>query len=54
MQATGSEEIRIGQLAIRFLVEGDQSGGSVPPARMSRLRTVTTATTRRSTGSRAS
>ena len=29
MQATGSEEIRIGQLAIRFLVEGDQSGGSV-------------------------
>ena len=29
MQATSSEEIRIGQLAIRFLVEGDQSGGSV-------------------------
>ncbi len=29
MSATSSEEIRIGQMAIRFLVEGGQSGGSV-------------------------
>ena len=29
MQATHSEEIRIGQMAIRFLIEGEQSGGSV-------------------------
>jgi quercetin dioxygenase-like cupin family protein len=29
MSASTSEEIRIGQLAIRFLVEGEQSGGSV-------------------------
>ena len=27
--ATRSEEIRIGQMAIRFLVEGEESGGSV-------------------------
>jgi quercetin dioxygenase-like cupin family protein len=29
MSATTREEIRIGQLAIRFLVEGDASGGTV-------------------------
>jgi quercetin dioxygenase-like cupin family protein len=29
MVATSSEEIRIGQMAIRFLVEGEESGGSV-------------------------
>jgi quercetin dioxygenase-like cupin family protein len=29
MLATSSEEIRVGQLAIRFLIEGEQSGGSV-------------------------
>ena len=29
MSTTMSEEIRIGQLAIRFLVEGEESGGSV-------------------------
>ena len=29
MMTTGSEEIRIGQMAIRFLVEGEESGGSV-------------------------
>jgi quercetin dioxygenase-like cupin family protein len=29
MLATSSEEIRIEQMAIRFLVEGEQSGGSV-------------------------
>ena len=29
MSATTREEIRIGQMAIRFLVEGKQSGGSV-------------------------
>src|SRR5712692_3315105 len=29
MMATSSEEIRIGQMAIRFLVEGEESGGSV-------------------------
>jgi len=29
MLATSSEEIRIGQMAIRFLVEGEESGGSV-------------------------
>ena len=29
MATTTSEEIRIGQLAIRFLVEGEESGGSV-------------------------
>jgi len=29
MPVSTSEEIRIGQLAIRYLVEGDESGGSV-------------------------
>ena len=29
MSTTTPEEIRIGQMAIRFLVEGEQSGGSV-------------------------
>ncbi len=29
MQATTRDEIRVGPLAIRFLVEGDQTGGSV-------------------------
>ncbi len=29
MLVTTSEEIRIGQMAIRFLIEGEQSGGSV-------------------------
>ena len=29
MMATSSEEIKIGQMAIRFLVEGEESGGAV-------------------------
>jgi hypothetical protein len=29
MAATMREEIKVGPLAIRFLVEGDESGGSV-------------------------
>ena len=56
------EEIRVGAVAIRFLVEGEQSAGSVAVfefdvpagAQGSGSRTATTATRRRSTGSRAS
>jgi hypothetical protein len=60
MTLTTREEIKVGEVAVRFLVEGEQSTGSlsvfefdVPAARRSLPPTATTATTRRSTGSRA-
>ena len=60
MTTSTREEIKVGPMAIRFLLEGERVGGSVAvfefdvrPARRSRPRTATTATRRRSTGSRA-
>jgi hypothetical protein len=57
--STTSEEIRIGQMAIRFLLEGEESGGSVavfefevPAAGRVPAPTAMTLSTRRSTGSR--
>jgi hypothetical protein len=59
MAISAIEEIGVGGMAIRFLLEGGQSGGSValfefevPPG--SPPRTATTASKRRSTASRAS
>ena len=62
MATSTREEIKVGPMAIRFLIEGEQSGGSVAvfefdvPGRREGRRppTATTATRRRSTGSRAS
>ena len=60
MATSTREEIKVGQMTIRFLVEGEESGGSVavfefdvPAGARSRPPTATTATRRRSTGSRA-
>ena len=60
MATTMRDEIKVGGMAIRFLVEGEDSGGSVavfefdvPAGRRSPPGTATTATRRRSTGSRA-
>jgi len=59
MAASTHEEIKVGDMAIRFLLEGEQSAGSVaasstsPPARSSQPHTATTATRRRSTDSTA-
>jgi hypothetical protein len=55
-----SEEIRIGQIAVRFRLEGEESGGSVavfefdvPAAARVRPPTAMTVMRRRSTGLRA-
>ena len=60
MSATSThEEIKVGGLAVRFVIEGEQSGGSLAafefdvPVRGSPPPTATTATRRRSTGSKA-
>jgi len=60
MESGAREEIRLGGLAIRFLVEGAASGGSVAmfefdvaPVRRFRRRTATMAMKKRSTDSRA-
>ena len=61
MTTMTSEEIRIGEVAIRFLVEGEETGGAVavfefdvPAGARVPSPTATTPTRRRSTGSRAS
>ena len=58
MTVTTREEIRVGEMVIRFVLEGDESGGSVavfefdvPAGAKVAQPTATTATTRRSTGS---
>jgi hypothetical protein len=62
MAKSPSQEIRIGQIAIRFLLEGEASGGSVAvfefdvpaAARVPPSPTVMTVTRRRSTSLRVS
>ena len=60
MATSVSEEIKVGTMAIRYLVEGDESGGSValfefdvPAGMKSPPDIATTSTRKRSTGSRA-